>query len=189
MFSFPQISRWLSFSADPLTVEDWLANREVFGPVEKPTSEDSELEMAFQTEQARKKTLEGSSKDWPIPIVLNATEAVGLVDVQDYLLIIPSGKAVLGKNVLELEISGGSEGMQKMTVVASDLVVISAKPEEELKIKVRTKEGMTINKKSEVNWMGLGKKKIIIDSRGRPLTLLDGERQRKFMSKVKELSQ
>lgn len=54
MFSYQQTSRWLSFSSDPLTVEDWLANREVFGPVEKPSSQDEELERAYGLELEKK---------------------------------------------------------------------------------------------------------------------------------------
>ncbi len=44
MISYQKLNRWLEKPVDPITVEDWLANREIFGPTK------DELEKAYQTE-------------------------------------------------------------------------------------------------------------------------------------------
>lgn len=47
VISYSKISRWLNEPIDPITVEDWLANREVFGP-----SKEKDLEEALKFELA-----------------------------------------------------------------------------------------------------------------------------------------
>ena len=70
MIDYSKISRWLSSPIDPITVEDWVGNREFFGP-----DSEEELEMAYQIE----KLLELDPKS---PIV----------DQKEFLIIFPPEK-------------------------------------------------------------------------------------------------
>lgn len=45
MIPHQKISRWLTTSVDPIAIEDWVANREIFGE-----TKDRELEDAFAIE-------------------------------------------------------------------------------------------------------------------------------------------
>ena len=53
MVSYSKIARWLTFPIDPIMAEDWVANREVFGPAKNPDEREKELEAAYNLETIR----------------------------------------------------------------------------------------------------------------------------------------
>ncbi len=168
MFSFSQISRWISIPLDPITVEDWLANFETFGPSEKPTEEDKQLETAYRIEQIREKQIDLPSKGLPVEVLLNGLEVAGLLEEDNYLLLVPTGKFPSGKIVLELQVILESEKVHKVTVASGDFLTIPVSSEGQIKLKIKSREGAKINNKTELTWEGTGKEKTIIDARRRP---------------------
>lgn len=123
MIPFQKISRWLSVKVDPIAIEDFLANREIFGPVQKPTAEEAELERAYQVETGSEISelllfkLEGKPLDLEIS---RDGEKVKKMKVNhgDFFLVSPEGHNVKlkikGKNLTTWE--GG--GKQKIVIEA-----------------------------------------------------------------------
>jgi hypothetical protein len=143
MFSYSQFSRWLETSVDPLTVEDWLANREVFGPVEKPNVEEKELERVFQLET--EKVGDGGAR--------------GVYEDGNFLLICACGKRK--GEACSVEWNLGKEKLKRLIVSSS--LALSLSPDVELKLKIRCRNGFKISGGNEFSWQGTGKTKVIID--------------------------
>ena len=147
MFSYQQISRWVSFNADPLSVEDWLGNREVFGPVEKPNDTDLELEKAFLIEKEK----------------MNDGGVKGIYEQEFLLLICAKGKGE--KVAFEAQWSSGMEKKTKKAhVFAPGEAIINSSAENETKLNVKCQNGFKIAGKNEFVFKAAGKTKIIIDA-------------------------
>lgn len=166
MFSHQQISRWLSFSLDPITLEDWLANREIFGKSESVSPEEKQLETAFQIETVRLGN-GGDRKLLPLEVIVNALDLKGVIDENDYLLIAPPATSSLEVNL-----------DKKIKIPPADFLVIPVDREKSIKLSARGK--------TSYNWSGAGKIKIIIDTRGRPIKFLDGRKQQDLIAKIKQ---
>ena len=93
MFSYSQIARWLSFPADPITVEDWVANRDVFGEGKNTSPEEKQLEMAYDIEMARAGglVLSGDQAEWPLEILLNGLEIKDVFEGKEFVVVAPVG--------------------------------------------------------------------------------------------------
>ncbi len=91
MISYQKINRWLKKPLDPITVEDWLGNREIFGPAKNPDDHHKELERAFELELIR-------------------NGKFGIFELEDILLVAPqaSGEAWLyGEKVEKIDLPSG----------------------------------------------------------------------------------
>jgi hypothetical protein len=187
MFSYQQIARWVPFSIDPVTTEDWVANREIFGYVkdENPSEEEKALELAYLTEMVREKKSDVPTKDLPLQVLLNGQEVAGIVEVEEVLIVAPAGKA--GQKGVAIEAELLVDGKQnKISVLSADLLTVKLDPKQEIKLRVRCKGDLKIDGKSEAQWNGTGKASIIFDTRGRPLPATTLEAAREFAIKVKQ---
>lgn len=180
------LSNWLPFSIDPITMEDWLANREIFGPVEKPNVEDKVLEISFLTLQARSGKLEGENREWPIPVILNGTEETGMIEQKDSLLFIPSGKTKAGKEAIVCELMQENGQAQKIRVAGGDVLLVTTDPKKELKLKIDFKQGLKVSGKAGLIWSGGGMGNVVFDGRGRPVTQSGGAAQMESTRKMYE---
>ena len=193
MFSYSQIARWLSFPVDPITVEDWVANREIFGVDKDDNSEHAdELETAYQVEKLRElgaasaKSSGEPKKDLSLFMQLNGVEASGLIDQQEYLLVAPLGWGNAGR-VAEVKLAYIGSKPEKIDVGGGDVLVHQLDPTRSLKIQVRLGGDLKIDGKSQAAWSGAGKKLLVFDSRGRPLPEFEpGEKQQEMIKKMKE---
>lgn len=123
MVSYSNISRWLSFKIDPIAVEDFVANREIFGPPEKMTMQEEELEKAYQMETGAEISelllfrLEGKPLEMEVSTDGEKTKKMK-VNKGDFFTISPEGHEVKlkikGKNVTTWQ--GG--GKQKIVIEA-----------------------------------------------------------------------
>ncbi|MBI4099922.1 hypothetical protein HY440_02845 [Candidatus Microgenomates bacterium] len=162
MFSYQQISRWLKTPIDPVTVEDWVANREIFGS----SKDDPELELAFEIETVRNGDLGKAPEDGaPLELLLNGYELANFWERGDYLIVAPTGVAAPG----ELWIYG--EKVEKKDLPARAVTTIEIDPKRQTKIKLRLQKDFRVNGKNNFEWSGTGKTKVVFDMRGRPLPL------------------
>lgn len=168
MFSYSQIARWLTYPLDPISVEDWVGNREVFGPGKNLTEEEKELELAFQIESAKGKQLGEVPDDVAIEVLLNGYEVPDLFERADFLIIAPVGVAKNEKSIVGSVWIYGDQ-VTETKLPAGDVLVIEMGNGKPTKIKVKLGSGFTINKKAQAEWTGSEKKKLIFDLRGRPL--------------------
>ncbi len=108
---------------DPVSIEDWVANRELFGPVHKPSKEDEELEKAYSIESGNEISELLLFKIEDKALDLEVTDYEGKVkkmkvDKGDFLTISPNGGniklRIRGKNETTWE--GG--GKQKIVIEA-----------------------------------------------------------------------
>ncbi len=189
----PNLIRWLSLPVDPLSVEDYLANRELLGIVEDNTELTAELDLAFRIEEIRSAKQAASKvgpEDFPrglaLPVFLHGYEPVGLVEYENFVVFAPAGKVELSKPLLEIELVLDWKGLEKITVLGGNVWSVDLPSDQTAKIKVRTKGGAKIGGKGEQSWSGRGPKKLVVDGRGRPLTLLPPSKQREIMASLKE---
>lgn len=171
MFSFEQIARWLTFPIDPITVEDWVANREIFGAAKKESEQEKELERAFQIESIRQNTSEDEVADDDLVLQLVGKEAVGIVDAADFLLLAPAGRvdARAKTTVMAVEVNADGGKPVKARVLAGNVEILPVEKINSLKIKISMGAGLKIDGKSGVSWSGGGKTKLVFDGRGRPV--------------------
>lgn len=117
-------------------IEDFLGNREIFGPSPKPTPFEAELEKAYGTEM-------GETLD------------------NDFLFVKALGKEKNGV-ALEVEVSDGEKKKENFKVKANDYIVIV--PQGFLKLKIRGQNGFLIKDQKEFLFEGDGKKRVIIEA-------------------------
>lgn len=154
MFSYSQIARWLKRPLDPITVEDWVANREVFGE----SKGDEDLEQAYQIEKARERGLgETAPEDASLDLLLNGYEVANVLEKDNFVIIAPVGKPA------QAEVWIYGEKVEKKNLPAREVTVIEIDPGRTTKIKVRGKNNL--------EWSGKDFKKVVFDLRGRPLPL------------------
>lgn len=140
MFTYSQITRWLTFSLDPITVEDWLGNREIFGHSQKPDEREKELEEAYQMAQLLGRTTKGS-----------------LLDEKDFLLVAPLGKDGGG----EAWVYG--EKVEKIGLSMGEIKVVTTDKNRTIKLKLHFHGNVRIDGKNRLEWTGSGKERIIFD--------------------------
>ncbi len=188
MFSYEQIARWLTFPLDPISVEDWVANREIFGLSKSQSDKDRELELACQIEEAKGKQLGELPKGAPLEILLNGYEVLGIFEGDDFVIVVPSGSVKGGKSQAGSAWIYG-EKTEEIKLPEGEVSVISVNPRYSTKIKVKLSSGWQIDRKSQVEWVGSGKKKIVFDIRGRPLPEYEvGKEQQENMRKLMEVA-
>lgn len=173
MFSHQQISRWLSFSLDPITLEDWLANREIFGPNLSTTPENEQLESAYQIETIRAAKSLGERRDFPLDVIINGLELSGFQAEKDFVLIAPTSH----KSDYEVIVTIADLKPRRLKVSPMDFLVIPLEKNQPLKIKAKNLKDFSVSS---------GKTKIIIDTRGRPINFLDGRKQQDLISKMRQ---
>lgn len=186
MFSYSQVARWLAFPIDPITVEDWVANREVFGPEEKKPAEEEQLELAYQIETARAGKTEGDRKNLPLEVLLNGLEIGHVAEGKDYLVVAPVGpiKSKL-KSAIEVGITLDSEKERKVNIPSGEVLVVPVSQKHQVKLRIKTAGNLKVNGRKEVLWSGSGKSQLIFDGRGRPLPdHAVGKEQQEFMEKL-----
>lgn len=182
MFSYQQIARWLTLPIDPITVEDWVANRELFGP-----DKEEELEMAYQIEKLRELESRGQGKDLPLFLLLNGVEVAGIIDQKDYLVVAPLGRGTEGKKVAEVKITYLGSRAEKIEVAGGEVEIIDLDPTRSVKVQVGFGADLKVDKKSGVSWSGAGKRLLVVDVRGRPLPDFGpGARQQELMKKMRK---
>lgn len=186
MFSFTEISRWLSFPLDPVTIEDWVANREFLGTVENPNELDSELETAYQIEMLRHKKA-SATKDQDVFVIASGLELSGSQQIKEAIWLLAPVGSMFGKEkkVGEVEISGGLK--EKKVLLPREIIVIDLDPGHNYEVRAKFQGNLTIDKKSEAKVALSGYSKLIIDTRGRPITFDDSRVQREKMGKWKNL--
>jgi hypothetical protein len=186
MFTYELIARWLPFSVDPITIEDWIANREIFGADSKSQVE---FEHAFLVEQIRHKEYTGSLEDMPLEVLLNASELTGLVEKGEELAVAPGGiPPAVGQPAMIVELTLDSEKPKKIVVSSGEILVVPVLKRNQIKIKVGTKGKLLINGKNEASWIGGGRINLIFDGRGRPAMSFDLLRQINLMKNLYERS-
>ena len=190
MFSYFQIARWLSFPVDPVSVEDWVANREVFG-LGKPDSgeEEEQLELAYQIELARAGKLEGERKQLPLSVLLNGFEVGNTVEGADYLVVAPTGKVGKGnkRTAMELTVSFNKEKQRKVEVLEGEVLAVGATKEQETKLTVRCFGLLRLFGRRDWKWEGAGKRVLVFDGRGRPLPQYEpGTGTREIMGNIRQ---
>lgn len=195
MFSYPQIARWLTFPIDPITVEDWVANRELFGQDKHDNSEQTEeLEQAFQIEKLRAASVRQPAdsgepmENLDLFLLLNGVETAGIIDQKDYLVVAPSGRGTEGRKVAEIKaVYMGTKG-EKISVIGGEIEVIDLDPTRSVKVQVSLGADLKIDRKSGVSWSGAGKRLLVVDVRGRPLPEFGlGVRQQELMKKMRKV--
>lgn len=190
MLAFSNLSRWLSFSLDPVSIEDWVANREVFGPVEKPTDQDRELERAYLIESLRAKKI-SAAKDQPVFVAISGLELSGSQPLGKDWLIAPEGR-ISGKEKkaadLEIKTDGGPK--EKHNAAPGDIGVIKLNPHKTHEIKCRLYGGLRVEKKSEIKLKLSGCERLIIDTRGRPIEfdeqIIQRNKNKKWLEELNE---
>lgn len=178
----------MSVYVDPITVEDWLANREIFGHEEKKDSEvETQLETAYQIEMQRAGKGESADKT-SLEIALNGAETGGVFELGDLLVVAPVGKTGTSKMGLEMEVFLASSKGEKISIPMNCIFAKECDKNGTVKLKIACRGGLKFkNGKTQFAWEGTGKRKIIIDTRGRPITFLDGGRQMELIGKLKEV--
>lgn len=177
MFSSSDISRWLTISVDPITCEDWIANRETFGQLEKYSDSDKELEIAFQIESLRQGKSSGA-KDLPLEISLNGLGLSGSQSVGNDWLLAPVGVADMSKKtVLEMELVSAS-GKEKKLFGPGQIAVVPLNSGEKYQVKIGLNGKLRIDNKDSLNLSVEGVKRLIIDTRGRPIVFFPETIQR-----------
>lgn len=170
MFSYEQIARWLTFPIDPITVEDWVANREIFGEDKHDTSDQTEeLETAYKIEKLRELESGGQEEDLPLFLLLNGVEVAGIVDQKDYLVVAPSGRGIEGRKVAEVRVTYVGGKAEKTDLKGGEVEIVDLDPTRSVKIQVNLGGDLRVDKKSSMSWSGAGKKLLVFDGRGRPL--------------------
>lgn len=188
MFSYEQIARWLTFPIDPVTVEDWVANRELFGQDKHDNSEQTEeLERAYQVEKLRELGNGGENENLPLFSLLNGTETSGLVDRGDFLLMAPLGRTEEGRKVAEVKVTYLGSKPEKIDITGADVHLVDLDPTRSLKIQINLGANLKINQKSSAAWSGAGKRLLVIDVRGRPLPDFGpGAKHQELMKKMRK---
>ncbi len=182
MFTYELIARWLPFSVDPITIEDWIANREIFGPEDQSQIE---LDHAFLVEQIRHKEFQGVLEELPLEVLLNASELTGVVEKGDELAVAAAGVApAAGQVAMVVELILDGEKPRKMTVASGEILVVPVLKRNQIKLKVWTKGRLLINGKNEASWIGGGKINLIFDGRGRPAVTFDLAKQLALMKSL-----
>lgn len=182
MFTYEIISRWLPFTVDPITVEDWIANREIFGADHESTLE---LEHAFLVEQIRHKEFQGNLEEMPLEVLMNASELTGVVEKGEELAIAPAGIAPqIGQTAMVVELTLDMEKPKKINVPAGEILIIPVLKRNQIKVKVWTKGKLLINGKSEATWIGGGRINLIFDGRGRPVVTFELTKQLVLMKNL-----
>lgn len=178
MFSYSDISRWLTVSIDPISCEDWLANRGCFGPVENPTDQERDLEIAYLIEQARNGKISGG-KDLPIEVVLSGLQISGSEQHGNVWLLAPTGSVDLKKKtVMEMVIKRGSDKSEKKTFGPGEIFVTPLERGESYDIKIGLNGNLRIDKKDSMSAVVTGVEKLVIDTRGRPTAFWPGNIQK-----------
>jgi hypothetical protein len=150
MLSSSQIITLLSFDIDPRKVEDWLANREVFGMEEEADFEEKECEAAYKLEEA-----------------LTAGAAAGFCEQGDCLVVAPApGKGEKEGAVLEVEFASGGRKPRKITAKAGETGVFALNGGSDLAVKAICRQGWTINGQAKKEWRGKSPERLIVDTRG-----------------------
>jgi len=185
MHSRTDISRWLTFPLDPITIEDWLGNREYFGLVGKQDELAKELEIAYQIEQLRSKKQSGG-KDLPLEIALSGMEISGSFALGNMWIIAPVGRVNFGKKVaIEIEIKPDILGQKKL-IPPGEIVYFSLEQDKKYNVKITCHEGLTIDKKSSIALEISNCRRLIIDTRGRPISFWPSSIQTKKNKLYKE---
>lgn len=186
MFSHSDISRWLTLQIDPITLEDWVANREFFGPLETYSDLDKELEIAFQIESLRQGKSTGA-KDLPLEISLNGLELSGSQMVSGGWLLAPTGPVDHNKKVvMEMEIIGSGKKEKKM-LGPGEIVAIPLDGSTKYQIKIGLNGKLRIDGKDSLNLTVESVGKLIIDTRGRPIYFHPTELQKVKNRQWKEI--
>lgn len=124
MITYQKISRWLSTSLDPIAIEDWIANREVFGPIEKPDESDLELEAAYRVENGEEHPdlllLKVPGKELNVELTRNGKKTEKMkVGSGDFLTIVPE------ENGTKIKVRGKKdvvwEGSDKKKIIVEAL--------------------------------------------------------------------
>lgn len=179
MFTYELISRWLPFTIDPITIEDWIANREIFG-VDRESQE--ELEHAFLVEQIRHKEYQGDLQEMPLEVLMNASELTGVVEKGDELAIAPAGiPPAAGQVAMVVELTLDSDKPKKLNVLSGEILIVPVLKRNQIKLKVWTKGKLLINGKGDATWIGGGRINLIFDGRGRPVVSFDANKQLDLM--------
>ncbi len=192
MYSYEQIARWLTFPIDPITVEDWVANREIFGREKGDHSEQTEeIELAYQVEKLRESMGNGeqppsaqgsggAEEDLDLFLLLNGVEVVGTIDRKDYLAIVPEGRIPDGRKLAEIKINQlGLKKEEKFNIFFGELFIKELDPTVSYKVQVYP---------GKVSWTGAGKKVFVFDGRGRPLPDFGpGVKSQEIMKKIKNI--
>lgn len=182
------LARWVSLPIDPITIEDWLANRELLEIIDDDGDIGADLELAYLIEQARGSTKK-MGEDYPrgvnFEIILHGYEPEGLVEYDDTVVIAPSGKLNLGKTAMDLELILDWQNVQKLQVACGDVAIFPLDEDQTVKVKAKSHGDLKFTGKREVNWSGKGKKRLIVDGRGRPLHFHASRPQRDLMEKLR----
>ncbi len=190
MFSYSQIARWVSFPADPISVEDWVANRDVFGETKSTSPEEKQLEMAYDIEMARAGgvVLPGEQADWPLEILLNGLEVKDVFEGREFVVVAPVGLVgAKNKMAVEVELKIGVESSRKVKVNGGDVLVVPVLPDQSVRVKVRCGGSLKVGGKNEVIWSGGGKSRLVVDVRGRPLpNFAPDQDQQEAITKLKQ---
>lgn len=187
-FSYEQIARWLAEPTDPIELENWVGNK-ILGV---KVGENKAWELAVLREKIRKirevgeirdvgdfiKIIQETTKDEKeiLRVLLDVVEPEGIVEIEGIgILIAPVGEVrdvrevKEAKIAMEITIDKGGE-KQKLKIPLDEIVVIPGVAGGEIKLEIKLKEGLKIDKKTSIKFQGLSER-IIIDTRGRPLNL------------------
>lgn len=188
MFSYQQIARWLTFPIDPITVEDWVANREMLGENKRDNSgQTEELEMAYRVETLRAGR-EESDGVLNLFLLLNGTKTSGVIDRGEILVIVPVGRAgVSGRKIAEVKINYvGGKSSEKFSVFSDGVFIKELDSTLTLKLEINLGSDLRLDGKSKVSWGGAGKKLLVFDGRGRPISDFGpGVSTQELMKKIK----
>ena len=169
--TFDEVARWLNEPlTDPVAFENWVGNR-LYG-IEKESDNKSWEEALIRARLFKiKPTFDEALKEInSLPVVLDAVTPTGILTVSELgTIIAPTGLAgQVGK--VGAEING-----QKINF--DEIFILKAKKGETVNLKIKLHGNLKVEKKNNftVDVAG-GEIGIIIDTRGRPMTLptIDG---------------
>jgi hypothetical protein len=169
MLSFREVSLWLTFLVNPVACEDWLANREFFGPVENPNDLDKELELAYLIAMARNGKL-SRGKDLPLEVALSGFQISGSEQLGSVWILAPSGQVDLKKKVaLELSLEKIEGEKEKKNLGPGEIHVLTLDSNIKYKIKVGLNGKLRIDGKDSLSFEVFGASRLVVDTRGRPI--------------------
>ena len=199
-FDYQQIGRWLSFSADPVSVEDFLANIILYPHALPLSVRELEFQQALIREIIRSDQKEEEvdslvvsdevlkicrSPQEGLSIVLDGYLPQGIVKVfsmtEDGLKVATAicfegeiGRGKKGDQIAEVVLDFGLAQKQKVLLEEDDLVLIPARAEDKVIAQIKCFKNFKIGGKKDfkVEVTG-GAAGIVFDTRGRPFKFPD----------------
>lgn len=195
--SFEQIARWLPMATDPLTVENFVGNKNLYPQTFPETELELWMEQAWVRERLRNKQISPAGGKIDIPkeiqrvsrtaqemmlLVLDVMEPRGIIEIENLGTAINfswrssregNGQAAKNQNIIaEVNVDFGFTERQKLNLSEDEIVVLPVAEGKEINLEIKTKKGASLDgqKRLKAKVKG-GMAGVVFDMRGRPLCL------------------